>query len=60
MERHYLVAACFIRDILHIAMDVIHRVGHGRNVLLSRTGGGRVVDFVCHVCYVCWMKLECY
>lgn len=29
-------------------MDIIHRFGHGGDVLLGCTGDGRVVDLVCH------------
>lgn len=46
---HYLVPARSVRDILHVAMNIVHRVGHCRNVLLGRTGAGRVVNFVRHV-----------
>lgn len=49
-ERLHLVPARFVRDILHVAVNVVHWVGHGGDVLLGCAGGGGVVDFVGHVC----------
>ena len=46
----YLVPARFVGDILHIAMNVVHWVGHGGDIVLGCAGGGGVVDFVGHVC----------
>ena len=46
----YLVSARFVRDILYVSMDVIHWVGHCRDVFFGCAGGGGVVDFVCHGC----------
>lgn len=48
-ERLYLVATRFVRDVLHVAVDVVHWVGHGGNVVFGCAGGGGVVDFVRHV-----------
>ena len=50
MENPYLVSARFVRNIFDIAVDVIHRFGHGGDVLLGCAGDGGVVDLVCHVC----------
>ena len=33
---------------LDIAMDVVHGLGIGRDVLLGRAGGGTVFDLICH------------
>lgn len=55
-----LVTARFVRDILHRAVDVVHRVGHGGNVVLGRAGGAVVVDLVRHgLLRFCRMEAEC-
>ena len=44
----YLVPARFVGNVLDVAVDVVHGLGHGGDVLLGGAGGGVVLDLVCH------------
>ena len=44
----YLVPARLVGNVLDVAVDLIHGLGHGGDVFLGRAGGGVVVDLVCH------------
>ena len=47
-ESAYLVATSFVRDVFNSAVDVVHRVGLGGNVLFGGLGDGVVLGYVCH------------
>ena len=44
----YLVPAGFVRDIFDVAVDVVHGVGLGGDVLFGGLGDGVVLGNVCH------------
>lgn len=48
MRGAYLVSTSLVGDIFDIAVDVIHRVGLGGDVVFGGLGDGMVLDFVCH------------
>ena len=54
----YLVSRRFVRDVLGITMDVVHRVGLRRDVFVGSLGDGVVVDLVCHGVCCCEMLLQ--
>ena len=54
-KQTYFVAARLITDILDIAVDVVHGVGLGGDVLLGGAGGGFVHGGVGHVVLVDWL-----
>lgn len=49
----YFVAAGLVTDILNIAVDVVHGVGLGGDVLLRGAGGGFVEGCVGHIVDTC-------
>ena len=48
----YLVPARLVGNVLDVAVDLVHGLGHGGDVFLGRAGDGVVVDLVCHFCCV--------
>ena len=44
----YLVPAGFVRDVFDVAVDVIHGIGLGGDVLFGGLGNGVVLGHVCH------------
>ena len=48
MEGAYLVSTSFVRDVFGIAVDVIHRVGLGGDILFGSLGDSVVLGYVCH------------
>ena len=43
-----LVPARFVGNVLDVAVDLVHGLGHGGDVVFGRAGDGVVVDLVCH------------
>ena len=48
MKVAYLVSTSFVRYVFDSAVDVIHRVGLGGNILFGGLGDGVVLGYVCH------------
>ena len=47
-EDAYLVSTSFVRDVFGVAVDIIHRVGLGGDILFGGLGDGVVLGYVCH------------
>ena len=57
-EDAYFVSTSFVRYVFDIAVDIIHRVGLGGDILFGGLGDGVVLRYVCHFgwLFVCLAK----
>ena len=58
MRGAYFVSTSFVRDVFDSAVDVIHRVGLGGDILFGGLRDGVVLGYVCHFgwLFVCLAK----